>query len=247
MPKINKANRQVCDVDIRDLKTKKPFLFFDTANTTTEDISSDAVYAMAKGARRIAFNNPMTGTATIEAQVYPFEFYSLFMDGKIETTAAYPEKKTIKCTTAGELSIPEGAVSGTVFVFAVGAWGETPIEGTFANNKFTATTAADIAVDTDYEVGYIVSKSSGVKKITFNDKKKTNAYYICMNTVEKDEEDVLTPYRIIFYKAQPQRQFSLSQSSEGDPATVTLNLELLSDKDGNFVEMIELSDETEQA
>ena len=32
MPNINKANREVCDVDIRDLKTMKPFLFFDKAN-----------------------------------------------------------------------------------------------------------------------------------------------------------------------------------------------------------------------
>ena len=35
MPNINKANRQVCDVDIRSLD-RKPVLFFETANTTTQ-------------------------------------------------------------------------------------------------------------------------------------------------------------------------------------------------------------------
>lgn len=242
MPQINKANRQVCDVDIRDVATKKPFMFFDTANTTTQDISADAVYAMAKGARRIAFANPMTGTATIEAQVYPFEFYSLMSDGVIESTGAYPVKETVTCENEGELAVPEGAVVGTVFVFAKGEFGGTEIEGTFADGKFTATTPTDIAVDTEYEVGYVMSKTTGVKKIAFNNKKLPKAYYISMNTVEKDEDDVLTPYKIILYKAQPQRNFSLTQSSEGDPASITMTFDLLEDKEGNFVEMIEIEE-----
>ena len=66
MPELNKANRQVCDVDIRILKTKAPFLNFDTANTTTAGLSGDSVYAMAKGNRRIAFPNPITGTMSVD-------------------------------------------------------------------------------------------------------------------------------------------------------------------------------------
>ena len=64
-----------------------------------------------------------------------------------------------------------------------------------------------------------------------------------MNTVEKDENEVLTPYKIIAYKAQAQRNFELSQSSEGDPAQLTITLDLLEDKDKNFVEMVEIEDE----
>lgn len=242
MPNINKANREVCDVDIRDIKTKKPFLFFETANTTTQNISGDAVYAMAKGARRIAFANPMEGTATIEAQVYPFEFYSLMSDGVIESTGSYPDKQVIECTTDGELDISANAVEGTVFVFEKDSFGEKEIKGTYTSGKFTATNTSDIAVGSEYEVGYIVSKNSGIKRLSFNNKKLPKAYYISMNTVEKDEDDMLTPYKIILYKAQPQRNFELSQSSEGDPASLTMTFDLLEDKDGNFVDMIELEE-----
>lgn len=105
MPELNKANRQVCDVDIRVLKTMAPFLKFDTANTTTAGLSGDSVYAMAKGSRKIAFANPLEGTMTIEAQVYPFKFFSLLSDGVIETTAAYADSQVVKCATEGELSI----------------------------------------------------------------------------------------------------------------------------------------------
>ena len=85
MPDINKANRQVCDCDIRILKNKVPFLFFDTANTTTAGITAENVYAMAKGARRITFQNPLSGTMSITAQVFPFKFYQDLPDrGRVQ-------------------------------------------------------------------------------------------------------------------------------------------------------------------
>lgn len=244
MPNINKANRQVCDVDIRDIKTMKPFLFFDTANTTTQNISGETTFANAKGTKRIGFANPIEGTMTIEAQVLPFKLYALMTDGIIESTASYPVKKTIPCTTGGKLDIQEnnGTIS-KVFVYAEDDFGGTEIKGDYATNAFTATNTGDIVKGTSYEVGYIVTKTSGVNKLSFNNAKLPKAYYICMNTVEKDENDVLTPYKIIAYKAQAQRNFELSQSSEGDPAQLTITLDLLEDKDKNFVEMVEIEDE----
>ena len=249
MPKINKANRQVCDVDIRDVATKKPFLFFDTANKTTQNITCESVFDMAKGTKRIACANPVEGTATIEAQVYPFEFYSLMTDGTIETESMYPVKVTVKATEEGSISVKgvegETITAGTVFVFKKGEFGEKEIQGTYSQDKFSATKSTDIKANEEYEVGYIVSRKTGTKKISFNNKKLPKAYYISMNTVEKDDNDVFTPYKIILYKAQPQRNFELSQSSEGDPATVTMTFDLLEDKDGNFVDMIEIEDENQ--
>lgn len=223
MPALNKANRQVCDVDIRILKTMAPFLFFDTANTTTAGLTGDAVYAMKKGTRAIAFQNPIEGTMTIEAQVVPFKFYALLSDGVVETEAAYATKKTVKATTGGSLAIA-GAKAGSVFVFKSGEYGDTPIEGTYADGTFTATTAGDIVANTDYEVGYIVVKDTGVKKVSFNNKKIPNDYFITMSTLDKDEVGVLTPFIMTAYKASVQRDFELSFSSEGDPATMTLTL-----------------------
>ena len=46
---LNMANRQCCDLDIRDYKTKAPWMFADFCNTTTANISADAVYANKKG------------------------------------------------------------------------------------------------------------------------------------------------------------------------------------------------------
>lgn len=250
MPDVNKANRQVCDLQINDLKTMMPFLKFDTANTTTAGLSSDSVYAMAKGSRRIAFTNPLEGTLSVEAQVLPMRFYALFSDGTIDTTAAYADSQTIECATAGELTltVPQSGTitAGTVFAFPADSFGDEDavIAGSFAEGKFTATTAGDIAVGTKYTVGYVINRT-GVKKITFNNKKVPKDYFITMSTVDKDENGLLTPFKITAYKATIQRNFELSFSSEGDPASVTATFDLMEDKDGNVLDFIELSEDAE--
>jgi hypothetical protein len=242
MPDINKANRQVCDLDIRILETHEPFLFFDTANTNTTTINSDAVYAMAKGARKIAFQNPLEGTLTVEAQVYPTKLFALMADGVIDTEATFAHKERIKCSTAGQLTIT-GAESGTVFVYKDGEFGNSAklIAGTYASNTFTATTASDIAVNDYCEVGYIKKVSSGLNKVAFNNQRLPKDYYITALTVEKEEDGTLVPFKMTYYKASVQRNFEISFSSEGDPASLTVTFDLLEDKDENFIDFIEIT------
>lgn len=249
MPELNKANRQVCDVDIRILKTLAPFLFFDTANTTTVGLTGDSVYAMKKGTRAIAFQNPIEGTMTIEAQVYPFKLFSLFSDGVVEQEGIKAVKTVVKATEAGKITLPEvknGSINtGSVFVYKAGEFGETEIKGDYVEGVFTATTSGDIEADKEYEVGYIVTKTSGVKKVSFNNKKIPKDYFITMSTVDKDEEGTLTPFIITAYKASIQRDFELSFSSEGDPASVSLTFDLMEDKKGNVLDILEDTEEAE--
>ena len=247
MPELNRANRQVCDLDIRNLKTGKPFMFFETANVTTVGLESDSVYAMAKGTRRIAFPNPITGTLSVEAQVYTFKFFSLFSDGTIDTSATIAKHETIKATEAGKITLVPGdgntISAGFVFVYPKGDYGneDALVAGSFAENVFTATDASGIAVGSEYEVGYLLVKA-GVKKISFNNKKLPTDYFITMSTLDKDEEGLFTPFIITAYKASIQRSWELSFNSEGDPASVTATFDLMEDKDGNILDMVEDSE-----
>lgn len=249
MPDLNKANRMVCDVMIDVLKTGKEFLFFDTANVTTVGLTGDSVYAMAKGARAIAFQNPMEGTLTIEAQVYPFKLFALYSDGVIETEGAYKDVKTIKCETAGELAVEvkNGEIqAGTVVVFPVGEYGneEAAIEGTFADGKFTATSADALAVGTEYQMTFMVTRT-GIKKVSFNNDKVSPDYKITMKTLDKDEDGLWTPFLITAHKATIQRNFELSFSSEGDPVQLSATFDILQRKGENILEIIELPDDAE--
>ena len=242
MPDLNRANRQCCDLDIRDFKTGAPVLFADFGNVTTAGFSSDNVYAMKKGAKAIAFNNPLEGTCSIEFQTHPFQVYALFGDGTIEKSGILKKREVVKCATGGKLTLTGTPKDGTVFACKKGEWGKEVIEGSFLGTEFTATTTSEIVDGEYYEVGYLEEKSSGINKITINNNKLPKDLTISMETLDKDVEGNLVPFIINVYKATIQRSLELSFSSEGDPATITINLDCLQDDEGNVMDFIEITE-----
>lgn len=245
MGDINMANRQCCDLDIRDYKTKEPWMYADFCNTTTMGFSSDAVYAMKKGAKCIKFDNPLDGTIAMTFQVHPFRVYAMLSDGEIETSAVIARKEVIRAATEGTLTLTNTPVAGTVFVYEEDDFGGTVIEGTVADKVFTATTSTNIAADANYVIGYLEEKTTGVQKVSFNDKKIPKYFYIQMSTLDKNEAGELVPMRITAYKASPQRSLDLSFSSVGDPAEITITCDALTDENDDVLDMIEITDENE--
>lgn len=240
MTNINMANRQCCDLDIRDYKTKKPWMYADFCNTTTMGFSSDSVYANKKGGKCIKYDNPLDGTISLTFQVHPFRIYAMLSDGEIETKAILAQKETKKATEAGKLTLSTTPVAGTVFVYAENDFGGKSIEGLVADKVFTATTVSEIAVGTTYIVGYLEEKTSGVQKVSFNNKKLPKDFYIQMSTLDKNELGELVPMRITAYKASPQRKLDFSFSSTGEPAEITITMDALVNEDGDVLDMIEI-------
>ena len=242
MPDLNRANRQCCDLDIRDFKTGAPVLFADFGNVTTAGFSSDNVYAMKKGAKAIAFNNPIEGTVSIETQLRPFKLYSLLGDGTIEKSGIIKKREVIKCTDPGKLTLTGTPKDNTVFACKQGAWGEEVIDGSFSGTQFSATSTGDIVNGEYYEVGYLEVKNSGINKVTINNNKLPKDVTISMETLDKDVEGNLVPFVMNIYKATIQRNIELSFSSEGDPGTVTLTFDSLQDDEGNVMDFIEITE-----
>lgn len=245
MNNINMANRQCCDLDIRDYKTKAPWMYADFCNTTTMGFSSEATYATKKGQKCIKFDNPIDGTIAMTFQVHPFRIYAMLSNGELETSAVIARRETVTASAEGTLTLTNTPKDGTVFVYPNGDFGQTVIEGTVADKVFTAATAADIVSGKAYEIGYLEEKASGVQKVSFNNKKLPKDFYIQMSTLDKNEEGELVPMRITAYKASPQRNLELSFSSSGDLAEVTITCDALMDDNGDVLDMIEITDEVE--
>ena len=178
---VGKANRQVADVTIEAMDGTQ-LLKIDTANTTTQEITREMVSAMAKGAERIRFANPLQGTMSVEAQIVPIEFYGLM---------------------AG--LDPEG-------------------DGSY--------------VDTTVE---------GVRKVSFKNRNTMPPVKVTMETQELDEEGNITDLKLTAHRASIDVNLTLSQSSEGDPASTTLAFTLLETADGDFfdIESIDLGVDTD--
>lgn len=237
---LNMANRQCCDVHILDYATKKPWMLVDFCNTTTAGFSSDAVYANKKGAKDIKFDNPLEGTMKLNFQVHPFQIYALYSDGEIETSALIARRENVTGGTVGKLTLTNTPKAGTVY--AVDPDTGKIIEGTVSEKEFTAKTTSDIKQGTTYEVSYLEEKTSGVKKISFNNKKTPKDFFIQMETVDKDEKGNLVPVRITAYKASPNRTLDLSFSSDGDPAEIEIELSVLQNENGDVMDIIEITE-----
>lgn len=243
MGDINMANRQCCDLDIRDYKTKKPWMFADFCNTTTMGFSSDPVYANKKGQKCIKFDNPLDGTIAMTFQVHPFKIYAMLSDGEIETSGILAQKEVVQGGESGKLTVEGTPVAGTVFVYKEDDFGGTEIKGSFSEKTFTATSTEDIKTNEKYVVGYLEKKETGIKKVSFNNKKIPKYFYVQMSTLDKNEEGELVPMRITCYKGSPQRKLDLSFASDGDPAEITITLDALVDENGDVLDMIEVVSE----
>ena len=57
---------------------------------------------------------------------------------------------------------------------------------------------------------------------------------------------MLTPFIMTAYKASIQRNFELSFSSEGDPASLTLSFDLLESKDVDILDLVEDTSDDEE-
>ena len=239
----NRANRQVCDLDISYRSNGKPFMYFETANTTSIGLESGSVFAMAKNRRKIKFSDPITGTITVTAQVYPSKLFELLSGGGMSNSACYAKVVTIPCTEEGKLPliVTNGSVNvGTVFAYPEDDYGDSDclVPCTFYNDELLGA----FLLGHKYKVGFVVTRNENVRTYTFKNSAPMAEYKITMSTLNKGEDGDYTPFLMVIYRAVLNRGIELSFSSEGEPAEITLTFTVLSDRTGKFMDMVEIAD-----
>lgn len=233
------ASRDCGVFELTNLATSKKALRIDYANTVTVNITADTVKAKKRGRDAVVFSNPMEGTLEAEIQVYPFELFSIFGDGTITTGGDRAEMKTITATEEGKLTLPEAPKAGTVFVYAKGDVGGTQIDGSTETKTFTATTNSNIAVGKKYDVSYIVSDAT-MQLVKINDNKELADFRVDAEINQKSEQGVVTPLHITCYKATPKRNIEMAFAAEGDPITLKITFDLMTDADDEFVDIYQI-------
>lgn len=231
------ANREVCDLMFVEYKTKKPFLNLDFANTTTTEMSGEAVYAYGgKGhPKRVTFHGERGGTIAFETQMKTAKLYSMITGADIENSAKFLKRESVKCTEAGKLTVTETPVAGTVNVYKADDDCGTELTATATGKSISVT---DAKQGEEFVVYYIVEITDKVRKINIKSTTFPRAFTVYGDTYEKTENDEIVPYRMIAYKCSPQTQFSLSCANTGDPATITITCDLMADSDDNILDLI---------
>lgn len=231
------ANREVANLLFSDYATGKQVHYMDYANTTTNGLTGESVFAYGGWGhpKRVGFNGDRGGTISFETQISTMELYALVTGGTLSSAAKYVKREEVK-GGSGTLTISEAADGGSVQVFKASDEFGTEVEG--ATVSGTTVTAEGITADTDYVVYYTVSKTSGVKSFKLKSTSFPKELRIQGHTLVKGEDGVERDFLMICYKALPQANFDMSFANSGDPSSYTITFDLEADGNKDLIEYI---------
>ena len=227
------GNRDVANLIFENYTTHTPFLNLDFANVTTTDLTGETVYAYGGSGhpKRIAFHGERAGTIKIDTQIQCFKLYQLITGASLATTASFIKREVL---TAAATSL---TISGTpvntanVYVFASTDDCGTPVEATTSGTTVTVPAAGT------YIVYYTEAISTGVINLNIKSTTFPGDFKVYMETLDKAETGAMAKFRMTAYKCSPQANFTIAQSSNGDPGTISITCDLLADADDNVLDM----------
>lgn len=241
------ANREVCDLVFVDYKTQKPFLFCDYANTSSQELTGENVFAYGgKGhPKKITFSGERAGTLTIETQIQTPKLWELMTGGKASKTASIMQREKCKIEASNKVNVSNKKATlkkETVWVYSAD---DTNLE---TELKVTSVTSQEITLESG-KVGnevivFYLTERSDVYNINIKSTDFPKAFTVYGDTYMKTTDEDIMPYLFKAYKVIPQANMSLSFANSGDPGTVTLTCDMMVDDDGNMLDLTLLPDES---
>lgn len=237
------ANREVYNLIFCDFNTKKPILYADWANATSNSLTGEAVYAYGgwQHPKRVTFYGEKGGTLTLETQMQSYQLYSIMTGAEIQKSGQFLIREVLDGEEGSLTAIKGTPIEGTVSIFADGDDCGTVIEAESVSDK--TITAAGVSAGNKYIVYYMNNYSDKITRINITNTTIPKACTIYGDTVSKTEDDLIVSQRLIAYKATPQPEVSWSYSNTGDPATLSITFDLLVDADGNMLDLLTIEDE----
>ena len=224
------ANRDVCDLTILDYVTEKPILYADYANTTSTELTGEAVYAYGGHGhpKRVTFNGERAGTLTVETQLQTMQLYSLITGGTLSTSAKFIKREVLTAGADG-ITVTGTPVGDSVNVYLASDDCGTEETVTVADKKITG---EGIAEGKQYVV-YYLEASTNVTAISIGAQNFPKTVRIYGETSMTTEDGENIPYKMIAWKAQAQPNAQFGFSNTGDPQTLTITFDLMADTKNN--------------
>lgn len=231
------ASRDVCDLVFLDYKTQKPVHYMDYANTTTNGLTGESVFAYGGHGhpKRVGFNGDRGGTIAFESQISTMELYALVTGGTLSTAAKFLKREELTAGADG-IELSDAPVDGTVTVFAADDDCGTEIADTSVTTK--KVTATGITTGKQYVAYYMVNKTDGVKSFKLKSTSFPKEVTIHGYTTIRGEDGADHGFRMVCYKALPQSNFELNFANNGDPSSYTVTFDLEADGNKDMIEYI---------
>ena len=233
--------KDCANLSLFDLATGKPVLFSDYANVSTNEWTSERVYANSKGTRAIAWDYDKQGTLQVEMEVFDLKWLAITAGSDIVEGEADVAKREKLNVASNKLTVSGSPVEGSIQVVKLKADeiehdGEALTEVPFSEGG--AVTAGqfmangnEITLDASTEDGeayavYYVVKDSGARTITISADKFPKAFRVVADALIREKESGKDEFIQIEYpNARPQGNFTVTMSAtEATALSVTFDL-----------------------
>ena len=239
------ALKDACNVLITSRSTNKPFLYADYLNSCSLSVSSEPVFARAKGVNKITFNSAKTGTFTMETEIFEIKYLALILGGAVSKEAGnFAKRHTGILTEEGKISLPEDPVAGSISAFVLGRDGKEHVEeiAVVPTVKGKDLTFAGLNESKGKIAVYYLTEVPEATKIKVNDHVNSESFKIEGITAIRNEfnEDELFQLRI--FNAKPQTNAELTMSSE-NVSNFSATFDLMVDENNEMIELLMLPSE----
>ena len=240
------ALKDACNVLITSRTNNKPFLYADYLNSCSLSISSEAIYARAKGMNKITFDGAKTGTFTMETEIFEMKYLALILGGQISTeTGNFAKRHVGNVDAQGKIVLPEAPMTGSITTFVLGRDNkehvrEIAVVPTVDNSTNTLTYTGSGAPTQGEKIAiYYLTSVPSATKIKVTDAVNSDAFKIEGITAIRNEfnEDELFQLRI--FNAKPQTNAELTLSAE-NVSSFSATFDLMVDENNEMVELLML-------
>lgn len=225
-------------------------MFTDYLNTFSLDLSSEAIFAKAKGVNKIGFDGTMKGTVSMEAEVFELRYISLLLGSTfVEGQDLDVAKREVFSVSAlgknNELTLAGTPIAGSVAVFSCDVDKRTQIAEltcTEAGNVVTLSEAPANGIE--YVVVYYMTSVPNSKVMTVSAVGSGQNLVLIGETSVKDENGNIDYVQIKVTNCKVQQKIKLDLSATA-VAKFTATFEMLADENNNMVELALIGDSDE--
>ncbi|RXZ78324.1 hypothetical protein EBB07_29525 [Paenibacillaceae bacterium] len=229
------GSREILKLQVFDAVTSTPLMYFDYANTASQEWSSSRVYATGAGVRRVAWDGDKEETLTVETQIFTMQHLAMIAGEEIKSGAAKIYKsEVLQVQSGGKIELSKPAVGGvssiSVFEFKNGIITDPQEVETVTGTDVTLAASATVTTGDEVEV-YYQFQSTSSHSLQFTAKGFPKYVKLVGDTLYQDEVgNEAVAAQIVYYKAKLQPNFSIAMSSTGDPTSISLVFDLFPQK-----------------
>lgn len=243
--------KDCANLSLFDLGTGEPVLHTDYANVSTNEWTSERVYANAKGTRSIAWDYDRQGTLAVEMEVFDLKWLAVIAGSEFVTgEQSIAKREVVKVNSTKKVQLAGSAIQGSIQVVPVGAdevehigapLKEVPAGDTeIGTNEFSAT-ASELTFSTDaidgtaYAVYYLVLDSQ-VKTMSISADKFPKAFRVIADALIREKETGRDEFIQIEYpNARPQSNFTITMSAT-EPTNLSVTFDLFPNKEKSIAD-----------